>query len=137
MKVDGGCHCGFLKYEADVDPALAGICHCTDCQGLSGSAFSGFLPVPGAHVRLLGGRPRIYVKTAESGNRRAQAFCPECGTRIYASEDSPDPQRLNLRIGTIRQRAQLAPKIQLWRRSAMPWVTDLASVPGYDTQPPA
>ena len=77
------------------------------------------------------------MKTAESGNRRAQAFCPECGTRIYASEDSPDPQRLNLRIGTIRQRAQLAPKIQLWRRSAMPWVIDLASVPGHDTQPPA
>ena len=36
------------------------------------------------------GDPKIYVKTAEDGAKRAQAFCPNCGSPIYAGpeEDS-------------------------------------------------
>jgi len=126
MRIDGGCHCGRLSYEADVDPEKVGVCHCTDCQRLSGSAFTAFVPVPKEAFRLRG-QPRIYVKTAESGNRRAQAFCPDCGTRLYASAEK-DAQVFNLRIGTARQRAALAPKSQVWCRSALPWVMDLATL---------
>lgn len=35
MKVDGGCHCGRIAYEAEIDPAGVLVCHCTDCQTLS------------------------------------------------------------------------------------------------------
>jgi hypothetical protein len=126
MRIDGGCHCGHLSYEAEVDPEKVGVCHCTDCQTLSGSAFSLFVPVAKEAFRLRG-EPRLYVKTAESGNRRAQAFCPACGTRLYASAEK-DPQVFNLRVGTARQRAALAPKAQVWCRSALPWVMDLAAV---------
>ena len=34
--------------------------------------------------RLLSGEPKVYVKTGESGTKRAQAFCPECGTQPFA-----------------------------------------------------
>lgn len=133
MRVDGGCHCGKITYEADIDPNKAGLCHCTDCQTLTSSAFSLFVPVPKEKFRLRG-EPRVYVKTAESGNRRAQAFCPECGTRIYASAEK-DPLVFNLRLGTVRQRAALSPRVQLWCRSALPWVNGLSSVPQHAKQP--
>ena len=133
MRVDGGCHCGKITYEADIDPDKAGLCHCTDCQTLTSSAFSLFVPVPKEKFRLRG-EPRIYVKTAESGNRRAQAFCPECGTRIYASAEK-DPLVFNLRLGTVRQRAALSPRAQIWCRSALPWVNGLSSVPQHAKQP--
>jgi hypothetical protein len=126
MRIDGGCHCGNLSYEAQIDPEKVGVCHCTDCQALTGSAFSLFVPVAKEAFRLRS-RPKTYVKTAESGNRRAQAFCPECGSRIYASAEK-DPQVFNLRVGTVRQRAQLKPKAQVWCRSALPWVMDLGTV---------
>ena len=32
MKIDGRCHCGFIAYEAEADPEMTGVCHCTDCQ---------------------------------------------------------------------------------------------------------
>lgn len=133
MRVQGGCHCGKLTYEADVDPQKVGICHCTDCQTLTGSAFSAFAAVPREAFRL-SGEPRIYVKTGESGNRRAQAFCPDCGTRLYASAEK-DPQVFNLRLGTMRQRAALAPQNQLWCRSALPWVMNLSAVQQHAKQP--
>jgi hypothetical protein len=34
MKIDGGCHCGYITYVAEIDPDKVGICHCTDCQTL-------------------------------------------------------------------------------------------------------
>ena len=126
MRIDGACHCGKISYEADIDPDKVGVCHCTDCQTLGGAAFTVFVPVAKEAFRLRG-EPRVYVKTAESGNRRQQAFCPDCGTRIYAGAEK-DPQVFNLRVGTVRQRATLAPKVQLWCRSAMPWVMDLGTV---------
>jgi hypothetical protein len=126
VRIDGGCHCGRITYEADIDPEKVGVCHCSDCQKLSGSAFVVYLPVPKGVLRLRG-EPKIYVKTAESGSRRAQAFCPECGSRLYASAEK-DPQVFNLRVGTVRQRALLPPKTQLWCRSALPWVMELGSI---------
>jgi hypothetical protein len=39
MKIDGHCHCGRITFEAEVDPNTITICHCTDCQMLTGSAF--------------------------------------------------------------------------------------------------
>ncbi len=133
MKIDGNCHCGAIAYEADADPALAGICHCTDCQTLSGSPYRVTLPVPAEGFRLLRGAPKLYIKTADSGTKRAQAFCPDCGTPIYASA-LENPPTISLRWGAIRQRAQIAPRRQIWCASAAPFAMDLHGLPGVDGQ---
>ena len=124
MKVHGRCHCGELTYEADVDPAQVSICHCLDCQVLTGTAYRVSVPARAADFHILSGVPKIYVKTAESGNARAQAFCATCGTPIYAS-DVKQPALFNLRTGAIAERAQLKPRRQIWCRSALDWVQEL------------
>jgi hypothetical protein len=127
MKVTGGCHCGHITYEAEVDPATVRVCYCTDCQKLTGTAFR-TASLPGTFV-LKSGTPKIYIKTAESGSKRAHGFCPECGTAIYAAAPDPNPSTYALRVGAIEQRAQLAPPVrQIWCRSALPWSMDLTGV---------
>ncbi len=84
MKIDGHCHCGEITFQAEVDPDALNICHCTDCQTLSGTAFRVNIPAPAEHFVLLSGTPKTYVKTAGSGNKRLHAFCGNCGTPIYA-----------------------------------------------------
>lgn len=128
MHIEGGCHCGYITYEAEVDPNRVRICHCTDCQTLTGSAFRITVPAGKDVFKLLTGQPKIYVKTADSGNKRAHAFCPECGTPIYATSVS-DPQVFGIRVGTARQRSELRPKNQAWCRSALDWVMNLESLP--------
>ena len=127
MKIDGACHCGNITYTAEIDPENVGICHCTDCQTLSGSAFRTSVRAAKGAFNIITGQPKIYVKTAESGAKRAQAFCPECGTPIYSAAVS-EPQFFMMRVGTVRQRAELRPKTQQWCRSALDWVMDLHSV---------
>jgi hypothetical protein len=130
MKIDGRCHCGYISFEAEADPEKTAICHCTDCQASTGSAFRTNIPVPGDAFKLLSAQPAIYVKTADSGNKRAQAFCPKCGSPIYSTSPGDGPkQAYMVRVGILRQRDQLVPKVQNWWRSALPWVTGLAGVP--------
>jgi hypothetical protein len=133
MRVDGSCHCGNVKFDAEVDAGNVVVCHCTDCQTLSGSAFRVTVPAKAESFRLQGGSPRIYLKLAESGAKRVQAFCPVCGTSLYSSVEK-NPTRLFVRVGTIRQRASLRPAAQIWRRSAVSWLEDLESVPGSPEQ---
>ena len=129
MKVEGGCHCGFIAYEAEVDPEKVIICHCTDCQTLSGTAFRSVVFTPESQFRPLSGTPKIYVKTADSGAKREQAFCPECGSPIYATSVGEGPRTLGIRVGSIKQRGKLAPRKQFYRRSSQHWISNLANLP--------
>jgi len=128
MKIQGSCHCGAIAYEAIVDSQKASLCHCTDCQTLSGAPFRGSVPARFEDFHLLRGSPKVYVKTAESGARRAQAFCADCGTSIYATA-ADHPAQYNLRLGPIAQRAEIVPLRQLWCSSALPWAQNITNLP--------
>ena len=130
MKIHGSCVCGYIKLEAEADPEKVAVCHCTDCQAATGTALRINVPVPGNTFKMLSGEPTIYIKTtAESGNPRAQAFCPKCGTSIYSTPpgDGPKPSYM-VRVGILNERNQLTPKMQNWFRSAQPWITGLAAL---------
>lgn len=129
MKVTGACHCGRITYRAEVDPGTVRICHCTDCQRLTGTVFrAGITSLPGTFV-LMSGAPTNYIKTAESGTKRVHAFCPDCGTPIYSTATEPNVSVYGLRVGGLDQRAELAPPVrQIWCRSAIPWSMDITRV---------
>jgi len=89
---------------------------------------------PAESFVLLSGQPKIYINTtAESGTRRAHAFCPDCGTPVYAAAVTNTPT-YSLRIGTLRQRAELRPHRQIWCRSALPWSMDLHEIARFERQ---
>ncbi len=132
MHINGSCHCGAITFTADIDPARVMVCHCTDCQILSGSPFRTVVAAPMASFSLRG-TPKSYVKVAQNGNRRAQMFCPDCGTPLYAAAPE-NPTSVIIRLGCVEQRAQLEPAVQIWQHSALPWLADLAVVPGTPEQ---
>jgi hypothetical protein len=135
MLVDGGCHCGFIKYAAEIDPDSVNICHCTDCQTLTGTAFRTTVQSLKGGFKLLSGAPKIYVKTAESGNQRAHGFCPECGTPLFATTVG-NPDFYGIRVGSLRQRRELVPKRQGWCRSALDWSMHIDGLPKSQMQRP-
>jgi hypothetical protein len=135
MRVDGSCHCGQIAFTAEIDPGSVGVCHCADCQKLTGSAFRANVPAPAGTFRILRGEPKVYVKTADSGTRRAHAFCPDCGTPIYATAAEGERTSYSLRIGTLNQRHALGPpQRHIWTASALPWAKNLLGVQGRERQ---
>ena|SRR5581483_6250652 len=135
MKVDGACHCGAISIEGEIDPEKVGLCHCTDCQTSTGTAFRISVPIPGSSFKMTG-RPTNYLKTtADSGNPRVQAFCGTCGSPIYSTTPGDGVQpSYTVRVGLLRQRDQLPPKRQIWWRSHRPWVTGLDAVSKIEKQ---
>jgi len=135
MKIDGGCHCGHVTYEAEVKTDSVGICHCTDCQRLSAGAYRIVVPCQEADYTLTNNPPKDYIKTSESGRPRIQAFCPECGSHLYAtSVDDPGSRTFNIRLGTVNQKAQFTPTHQIWCRSAQPWAFNIENIPRTEMQ---
>lgn len=134
MHVEGSCLCGALTWAADVDPDAVEICHCRDCQTLSGSAFRITVPVVSGTFAFLKGAPVLFEKVAESGHRRELAFCGTCGSSVYSKPKDPSDSYFGLRVGSLKQRDQLTPRSQCWRRSMLPWVDEISGIPKKDTE---
>jgi hypothetical protein len=129
MKIDGQCHCGDVRFEAEIDPERVSICHCTDCQALTGSPYRVTVLASRDSVRLTGKQPKLYVKTGDNGKKRLQYFCPQCGSPVFTAGEGAAADEWGIRWGSIRQRRDLPPKRQIWRRSAAPWVDSLDRLP--------
>jgi len=138
MKIDGACACGAIKIEGEADPERTQICHCTDCQTSTGTAFRVSIPVPGTTFKMTG-QPNYYLKTtADSGKPRLQAFCGSCASPIYSTTPGEGVQpSYMVRVGILRQRDRLVPRRQNWFRSARSWVLNLDAVPKNEKQAPA
>lgn len=127
MQIDGQCNCGEIKYRAVLgDDAGLTLCHCTDCQALTGTAFRTTVSVRREALEIKG-TPTIYAKIGGSGRKRLQSFCPTCGSSLFSQGEGAET--IGIRWGTIRQRMALSPNKQIWRRSAAPWVCEFADAP--------
>jgi hypothetical protein len=115
----GGCQCGAIRYEITAAPELVYTCHCTDCQRLTGSAFSLGIVVPEAAFRLTGVEPRGLQRKADSGRVNTRLVCPQCGSWICGM---PRDGVNRVRAGTLDDTSWLRPTRHIWVRSKQAWV---------------
>lgn len=66
MIIDGACNCGASRYQAQANPRQMILCHCTDCQTITGAPYRATIRALAASVRMTG-QPTTYVKTGGSG----------------------------------------------------------------------
>ncbi len=133
----GGCHCRALRYTATQAPLRTSVCHCTDCQAISGSAF-GLALVFRAEAFALTGTPKLVARRLGSGAIGNRWTCPSCG--VWVCGDAKLDQRTNVerrivRGGTFDERSWIKPDAHLWTRSKQPWVVIPAGVQAYETSP--
>ena len=91
--------------------------------------------VAGDAFKIVKGEPKKYVKVGDSGNPRVQAFCANCGSALYASDTGDNPKAYNIRLGTADQRHDLAPRFEVWRQSALPWLPENGNTSKFDQNP--
>ena len=99
MRITGNCHCKSISYEAEVNSHKVIICHCTDCQKMSGSPYRVIVMAQETDFKLKGTEPKQYIKTSDRGTPRIQAFCSECGTHLFATSiDNIGKRTFNLSL---------------------------------------
>ena len=116
----GGCACGQVRYELTAAPARMLNCHCRDCQRASGSAFAAILIVPADGLRL-SGELRYHAATSERNTRIERGFCPTCGSPI-AGKLGARSDVVFLQAASLDDPSMFSPEMNIWTRSAQPWV---------------
>ncbi len=137
MNITGSCHCGTIKFTATVNPKKVVLCHCTDCQVMAGSAFRTVVMSDANSMIFTQGKAKEYIKVAESGNKRAQGFCADCGTALYATSVGDGDKVYGIRIGCVEQREELPPQFQIWCRSSPTWLSNIHSLTSFEQGPTA
>lgn len=130
----GGCQCGCIRYEIRSQPLTLYVCHCTECQKQSSSAFGMSMPVPREAVIILQGQLKEWSRVSESGRQVKCSFCGDCGTRLFHFP-ARNPNIINVKPGTLDDTRWLQPVGNLWTRSAQKWVILSDQMLNYEAQP--
>ena len=69
LPLTGGCQCGGVRYEIKAAPLSLYVCHCTECQRQSGSAFALSLAVPRDAFAVVRGTPGYVAARARERPR--------------------------------------------------------------------
>ena len=130
----GGCLRGAIRYASN----LIYVCHCTDCQRLSGGAFSVALAISGEAFFLISGNLKPLRRVTPSGRTSTRWVCPDRGVAIRdGTKPGPDPADpvLTVRAGTLDDTSWVRPAVHFWTQSAQPWVTIPPGVQRFPAQP--
>ncbi len=115
LPIEGGCQCGAVRYRLTGRPVVFYLCHCTECQRHTSSAFGESLRLRSDDVEITGEVATTW-RIAESGRKRYGHFCPSCGVRLVHGSDGG--AEVNMKAGTLDDTSWLAPAGHIWTRSA-------------------
>lgn len=94
MKIEGGCHCGVVRFAIEVEPPLELLdCNCSICSK------AGFLHliVPHDRFELLSGQGSLQSYRFGSGAAE-HLSCKTCGIKsFYQPRSHPDAWSVNFR----------------------------------------
>ncbi len=125
----GRCLCGDVSYELAGDLIATAVCHCDHCQRQGGGAFSVNLVAREAQLTV-SGTLQTYVERGEhdDGEYVRRRFCGSCGSPIV-SELVQRPGVIAVKAGTLDDRSDVRPTVEVWCVDRQPWV----ELPGMTT----
>lgn len=116
----GGCGCGAVRYSITAEPLISYLCHCTECQRRTSSAFGLNLQIPAENLVIEQGTPASRTRTAASGNDLALNFCGDCGTPLFSVPGARPGIRV-IYAGALDDPSWVPVKLHIWADSALPW----------------
>lgn len=119
QKLSGGCACGAIRYETEVDPIVMVNCHCRDCQRAVGTAYAAVMVVPAVSV-VLRGEPRYFKTVGEAGKWVQRGFCKACGSPVVVKLER-FPDAIGFQAGSLDDPKRFNPAMDIFTSSAQPW----------------
>lgn len=126
----GRCYCGAVAYEILGAFEYALVCHCTDCQRVTGSAFKPFAAVATDRLRVIEGEEAIERMGDATGHN---AFCRLCGSLLFSMVRGGSHYHVTL--GTIEGARAPTPSAHIFVRSKAPWHTIADGLPQHEALP--
>jgi hypothetical protein len=119
--LDGHCLCGKTSYVCAGEAMTTLLCHCTDCQRQTGSAFSIVVGVARDTLKIDGPVGSFTTTGEDTEGVVERQFCTACGSPIVSLPEAT-PDVAFIKAGTLNDKSWLAPEMEIWKRSAHPYV---------------
>lgn len=123
---NGGCFCGFLRYQAAGTPFHETSCHCSICRRTTGAPFVAWFTVARSEFRWTSGEPTRFRSSA-NGTR---TFCPRCGTQITFEADDA-PAEIDVTTCSLDAPHAVPPRDHTRTSSRLAWVRLADRLPEY------
>jgi|tagenome__1003787_1003787.scaffolds.fasta_scaffold20242493_2 hypothetical protein len=122
-KLDGRCLCGQVTYTVSgEEPVMTAICHCTECQRQTGTAYSIVVAVDREEFAVEGASLSTFQTIGtDHGLPVDRQFCSNCGSPIVSLLELM-PDFAFIKAGTLDDASWLEPEAEAWCESALPWV---------------
>lgn len=129
--LEGGCHCGAIRYRVEGAPIHAALCHCTDCRRHAGAPMVGWTLFANENFEVLKGEARIYA-SSEHGRRH---FCADCGTGLFYTSEMVFPNQTDVQVATLDDPGALPMQAQIQLADRIGWMEGIEALPGFDRFP--
>lgn len=130
----GGCLCGAIRYEVTSEPLAAALCHCRDCQYVSGGEPAAVVVVARDALKITKGAPKSYSVVADSGKHVTRKFCENCGTPLFSDVES-NPAIWVVKAGSFDDPSWIKPGAIFYTSSAQPWAHMDPNLPQFPKMP--
>lgn len=134
--LEGGCHCGAVRYELRGPALSVQHCHCERCRKMYGSFFGTGAVVRRRDVTIQGEENLTTYRSSPSFEGR---FCRTCGGHLFGYEDS-EPRLMYIAPTTLDGGAHPghAPdkECHIYLRSKAPWEQVADDLPKFETSSP-
>jgi len=117
--ITGDCACGAVRYEIAGSFGFSFHCQCRKCQRATGTGHSSAFVVDIADTTLAG-QLRYYEQPSDSGYLTRGAFCPVCGSPVFAMTDRFSERRY-IHAATLDDPSLFRPERVVFRAEAQPW----------------
>ena len=133
INLNGGCYCGNVKYEVTGDILKTGVCHCIDCQHLSGGSSWPFVVVPSCELNIMGDF-KEYSRIGASGKKVHAGFCPTCGSTLFGRPEIW-PHIRTISASSLNDKSGFSPEMHVWVQDAPEWITFTPNLPKFKRNP--
>jgi hypothetical protein len=121
--MSGGCACGRVRFEADVESTDAYLCHCRMCQRASGNVSLAMVGIEQAAVRW-SPEPDWY----RSSPIARRPYCASCGTSLGFQYDDKTT-RMDLTVASFDDPSPFLPTSHFGAESMHEAWLDTSSLP--------
>lgn len=118
-RIAGRCACGAIRYTTSSEPKFTLICHCRQCQRISGSGHTAQFAVA-ADDTTIRGEVRFFEQIADSGNTVSSGFCPSCGSPML-TKTTKARALVFFHAATMDDPSRFQPQVVVYEGSKPPW----------------
>jgi hypothetical protein len=132
MQIEGGCHCGAVRYEVAGEVLNHVLCHCIDCRRHAGAPLVGWAMYPQEAVQVKKGAPKIYA-SSEHGRRH---FCDNCGSGLFYVNAEVLPGVIDVQSATFDEPQAALPQAHIQTAEQIGWMRTAHLLPSFERYPP-